>query len=103
MTFSIDSEDYQRGLRYEVLDKCITIEMAWHQSRRYEIGKDNEQGRLHSAAMTALYNLSESLHVDYESIERGRRIFREMKAKRKAGDIAAVAESINTQRKTGGE
>ena len=39
-----------------------------------------------------MVNMGKSLHVDDESIKRGRLIFRDMKAKRKAGDIAAVAE-----------
>jgi len=103
MTFSINTEEYKRGLRYEILDDRITIEMAWHQGRRYEIGKDTEQGRLHFDAMTALIKLGDSLHVDDESIERGWQIFRDMKAKRKAGDIAAVAEYFNAQRNTGGK
>jgi len=92
MVFSRDEEAYQRGLSYEVLDECITIEIAWHSARLDEAGDGSEQGRLHSAAMTALHNLSESIHVDDESIERCRSIFRDMKAKRKAGDIAAIAE-----------
>ena len=91
MIFSRDEGKYQCGLRYEVLDECITNEIAWHQSRRYEIGKDTEQGRLHFAAMAALVNLSKSIYVNDDSIERGRHILNDMKAKRKAGDIAAVA------------
>ena len=95
VTFFIDSEDYQRGLKYEVLDECITLEIAWHNARLDEAGDDSEQGRLHSAAITALVNLSESIHVDDESIKRGRQVFREMKAKRESGDIAAIAEYVS--------
>ena len=91
---SLDSEEYKLGLRYEVLDECITNEMAWHGARLHEAGDGSEQGRKHSEAMMALVKLSESICVNNESIERGRRILNEMKAKRQAGDIGAIAVSV---------
>lgn len=94
MVFSRDEEKYRRGLKYEVLDECITIEIAWHNARLDKAGDDSEQGRKHFAAIKALVNLSESLHVDDESIERGWLVLNEMKAKRTAGDIAAIAGCV---------
>ena len=90
---SLDSEEYKLGLRYEVLDECITNEMAWHQARRYEIGKDTEDGRAHFEAMGILVDLSKSISVNDESIERGWRILNEMKSKRRSGNIGAIINS----------
>jgi hypothetical protein len=81
---SINSEKYRRGLEYEVLDECITIEMAHRNALRYEAGKDTEQGRLHFEAMLALNELSDSLDPrDESSVRNGWIALKAMQAERK--------------------
>ena len=70
MVFSIDSEEYKRGLKYEVIIECITMEMAYHSAHRYEAGRDTEHGRIHFEAMKALKKLRDSLNPRDESTVR---------------------------------
>ena len=71
MNLSINSEKYKRGLEYEVLDECISIEMAYHGARLHEAGDDSEQGRLHLKAIKALKELSDSIDLDDKSTIEG--------------------------------
>ena len=80
---SINSEEYKRGLRYEVLCECINMEMAWHSARLHEAGNDSKQGRVHFDAMMVLKKLRDSAHVcDESTINRAWRVLRNMEADR---------------------
>jgi hypothetical protein len=85
MVFKIDEEKYRRSLDYEVLQECITCEMACRNRLRYEVGKDTEQGRIHFDAMTALIKLEKSIDIDDENtVKAAWSTLRVMRAERKA-------------------
>jgi len=82
--FASDPEQYRRSLDYEVLSECITCEIACRNRLRYEAGKNTEQWRLHSEAMTALVKLDNDIVFDDEStVKAVWRTLRAMRAERK--------------------
>jgi len=81
---SIDSEEWKRGLEYEVLHECIIMEIAFHGAKLDEAGDDTEQGRVHFNAMKALIEMDKTIYYrDESTIRRGWIALRAMEADRK--------------------
>jgi len=64
MSTSTLTDEYMLGVEYEVVNDLISFEAAYHNSQRYDAGKDTALGVLHHESMQALERLRTTIRVD---------------------------------------